>query len=187
MALPDTMLADELELRRWDCSFVGEMVDAVTFSLTALERWMPWAQAPPRADEMRMVFSKGRNDFDEGKAWNYGLFERSSGSLVGSAGLHREDDHECPEIGYWVRTDRTGRGFATCAARVLAETTFTCLADVERVKICVDRANLASASVPKKLGFHLARVESQPIEAKAHTGEVQVWILGRCDPIGASD
>jgi RimJ/RimL family protein N-acetyltransferase len=187
MALPDTIQAEELELRRWDCSFVGEMVDVVAFSLPELERWMPWAQGAPRADEMRMVFSKGRSDFEEGKAWNYGLFERMSGDLVGSAGLHREDDRACPEIGYWVRTDRTRRGFATCAARALAETAFMCLPDVEQVKICVDRANLASASVPKRLGFRLTREEAQPIEAKAHTGKVEVWILGRCDPVGVRD
>ena len=129
-----------------------------------------------------MVFFKGQNDFDEGKAWNYGLFERISGELVGPAGLHREDDRDCPEIGYWVRTDRTRRGYATQAASALTAAAFKCLPDVQQVKICVDQANTASAFVPRKLGCHLARKESQPIEAKSHTGTVEVWILQRFDP-----
>ena len=43
MALPDTIQAEGIELRRWDRTFVDEMVGAVLFSLPALERWMPWA------------------------------------------------------------------------------------------------------------------------------------------------
>jgi hypothetical protein len=70
MVLPDSIQCEGIELRWWDGTFVDEMVDAVLFSLPALERWMTWAQAPPRADELRMVFSKARSDFDEGKAWN---------------------------------------------------------------------------------------------------------------------
>ena len=187
MVLPDSIQAEGIELRWWDCTFVDEMVDAVLFSLPTLERWMPWAQAPPRADEMRMVFSKARSDLDEGKAWNYGLFERISGELVGSADLHREDDRVCPEIGYWVRTDRTRRGYATQAASALTAAAFKCLPDVQQVQICVDPANLASASVPRTLGYRLARKEAQPIEATSHTGAVEIWILRRFDQSAEAD
>jgi len=106
---------------------------------------------------------------------------------VGSAGLHREDDRDCPEIGYWVRTDRTRRGYATQAASALTAAAFKCLPDVQRVQICVDPANLASASVPRTLGYRLARKEAQPIEATSHTGAVEIWILRRFDQSAEAD
>jgi RimJ/RimL family protein N-acetyltransferase len=148
---------------------------------------MPWALTSLGANEMRMAFSKGRNDFDEGKAWNYGLFWRNSGQLVESAGLHGEDDRDCPEIGYSIRTDRTQKGWATESARALVETVFTYLLDVKWAKICVDQANVANAAVPRKLGSHLARVGVRAIEAKSLTGKVFVWLQRRFDAMVRAD
>jgi hypothetical protein len=63
----------------------------------------------------------------------------------------------------------------------------THLLDVERVKICVDQANVASAAVPRKLGTHLARVGVRAIEAKSQTGKVFVWLQRRFDPKARAD
>lgn len=179
--LPEMIQTNDLELRRWNDLFVEEMIEAILFSLPELVNWMPWAQTTPSREEMGSVFAKGRSDFDAGLAWNYGLFERMTGELVGSAGVHREDDRDCPEIGYWIRTDRIGRGYATQAARALTQAAFANLSDVGQLKICTDQANLVSAAVAQKIGCHLAGVEKQPIEAKSHTGTVCVWILRRSD------
>jgi len=181
MGLPETLTTEALDLRRWDNAFALEMVKAVNVSLAELRAWMPWAQGDTTVGDMRIIFSKSLVDFEQGKAWNYCLFEKSSGELVGSAGLHREEDPDCPEIGYWIRTDRTRRGYATQAARALAQAAFAFLGDVHRVKICVDQANTASAAVARKLGFHFLREEVQAIEATAHTGTVAVWVIGRDD------
>ncbi len=155
------------------------MLSAVTLSFADLELWMPWAQSVPSAQELRGVLSEGQTAFDGDREWNYALFERISGELVGSAGLHRDEDPDCPEIGYWVRSDRTGRGYATTAARTLAGAAFAYLADVGRVKIRMDQANLASAAVPPKLGFELFGEENREIAARGQTGQGFVWVLDR--------
>src|SRR5665213_712254 len=79
MVLRDTIQTNERELRRWDHAVVNEMVDAVVFSLPALEPWVPWALTSLGTNEMRTAFSKGPN---------YGLFWRNFGQLVESVGLH---------------------------------------------------------------------------------------------------
>jgi RimJ/RimL family protein N-acetyltransferase len=83
--------------------------------------------------------------------WGYFLIELHSGELVGGAGLHPTGPG-IAEIGYWVRSDRTGNGYATAAARALTEAAFQHLPDVLWVVIRMDQANVASASVPPKLG-----------------------------------
>ena len=65
--LRDTNQTNERELRRWDRAFVNEMVDAVVFSLPALEPWMPWALTSLGANEMRMASSKGGTILTRGK------------------------------------------------------------------------------------------------------------------------
>lgn len=158
---------------------VDEMLAAVRVSADELRRWMPWAQDAANRDATLTALRDGHDRFAANQEWNYALIEATSGELVGSAGLHRDEDPDCPEIGYWVRTDRTRRGYATEAARVLAEAAFRCLGGVQRVKIRMDQANVASAAVPSKLGFQLFAEESREIETPGHTGKGYVWILKR--------
>ena len=76
------------------------------------------------------------------------------------------------EIGYWVRSDRTGRGYATSAARILTDTGFDCCPDVDRIEIRCHPANLASAAVPPKLGYRLDT---------SGTGGDLIWAVTRAD------
>jgi RimJ/RimL family protein N-acetyltransferase/N-acetylglutamate synthase-like GNAT family acetyltransferase len=102
-------------------------------------------------------------DFAAGVWWGYGLFAREPAGgcgarVLGGAGVHRPRHPDQPpstrEIGYWLRTDATGRGYMTEAVGVLAD---AALADpgVLAVQIRVDPANAASARIPERLGFAL--------------------------------
>ncbi|MHB8517303.1 MAG: GNAT family N-acetyltransferase [Acidimicrobiales bacterium] len=177
--LPDRLSSGDVYLRRWRPAMAEELLDAVTSSHEELRFWMPWAQGAPSRDELAHVLSNGVELFDADKEWNYVLFENSSGDLVGAGGLHVVDDPNCPEIGYWIRSDRTGRGYATAAAKALADAAFRHLVDVHQVKIRMDKANVASAAVPPKLGFRLLKEEDRTIEAEGHTGRGYVWVLDR--------
>ena len=158
------------------------MLAAVEASFPELHRWMPWAATMPTADEMSTVLQEGEAAFDGDQEWSYVLIESDSGEVVGSAGLHRRGGPGTIEIGYWVRSDRTGQGYATAAARALADAAFTWLDDVERVEIRMDGANRASAAVPPKLGFRPLGGESRDLLAPAHSGGGLVWARDRPAP-----
>ncbi len=164
-------------MRRWDTAFVGELLIAIEESLPELELWMPWAQSAPSAEELFAVLAEGRADFDADHNWEYLLFD-GSGTVVGAAGLHLGDEHS-PEIGYWVRSRYTGRGYATTASRALVEAAFERLDDIDEVLIRMDMANVASAAIPPKLGFRLEGEEDREILAKGHTGRGYVWVIDR--------
>jgi len=159
--------------------FVDAMRVAIQESFPELQLWMLWAQAMPTGEDVRQVLAQGEDDFDADRNWDYTIFEERSGALVGGAGLHRTDDPSCFEIGYWVHTHRTRRGYATIATRTLVEAAFTYLRDASRLIIRMDAGNVASASVPPKLGFLLIRQEDREIVAKGHTGRGYVWALNR--------
>ena len=152
---------------------------AVAASFPELHRWMPWAATMPTAAEMSTVLRAGEAAFDADREWSYVLVEPDSEEVVGSAGLHRRSGPGTIEIGYWVRSDRTGRGYATTAAGALTDAAFTWIDHVEQVEIRMDRANRASAAVPPKLGFRLLGSESRELLAPAHSGGGLVWVLDR--------
>ena len=76
----------------------------------------------------------------------------------------------------------TRRGLATAASAALVQAAFG-LPGVDRVEIVHDELNVASAGVPRKLGF--TEVERRPLDqpAAAGTGVGVVWRLTRERPV----
>ncbi len=73
------------------------------------------------------------------------------GRLVGAIGMDLPGRDTAAEIGYWVRSDEWGNGYATEAVRTLVRFGFE--HGLHRVKIQVDVGNVASARVALRAGF----------------------------------
>jgi len=86
-----------------------------------------------------------------GVNWNYAIVTRT-GEVVGSTGLMTRMGPGVLEIGYWLHTGHAGRGYATAAARALADVGLV-QPGVESVLIRHDAANVASGRVAEKAGF----------------------------------
>ena len=174
MAPEEILVAEGLVLRRMRPSDAPRILAAVERSLPELRRFMPWAMQTPTLESVG-EYLKG--------AWappeNMGFGLVDAGAVVGAFGLHARRGPGILEIGYWVRSDCTGRGYATAGAGALTTAAFEHFAGVDRVEIRCDPANLASARVAEKLGYRLDRTETVDVEAAAQTGEQQVWAVDR--------
>ena len=175
--LPDVLPVGPLHLRRWSPAVAAAMLVAIEESFPELEQWMPWAQEVPTLEALSEVIRQGEIDFHADRSWEYALVDAHTDEVLGAAGLHRTEDPEKFEIGYWVRTSRTRRGVATSVARALVSAASDYLETARQIVIRMDQANLASASVPRKLGFTLDAPEDRDVTAKGHTGRGYVWIL----------
>jgi RimJ/RimL family protein N-acetyltransferase len=176
--LPEQLDGGEIELRRARPELSDAIYDATLASFDELHQWMTWANEVPTRAALAEFLNSAEALFDRNEDWNYALIEKSSGEVVGSSGLHFKGDPDSREIGYWVRSDRTRRGYATSAARALSEAAFRFLT-IDQVTIRMDRANLASASVPPKIGFRLLGEEERPLETPGHTGTGLIWVRDR--------
>jgi ribosomal-protein-serine acetyltransferase len=180
MALfPEQLDAGDIELRRNRLEMCDALCEASAASFEELHEWMPWAHDPPTRESVGEFLRQAETDFDEDRQWAYVLVEKSTGDVVGGSGVRINDnDRSCPEIGYWVRSDRAGRGYATHAAGALAEAAFLYLS-FDRVKIRMDLANAASAAVAQKVGCRLLDEEERPRVTPGHTGRGYIWVLDR--------
>ena len=176
-AFPDELRGERLRLCRKRLDDVDEVMDAIATSLPELRTWMSWAQTMPTRESMVTKALEDLAHFDTDESWSYWIRETEGNQLVGSAALRRGGDQEL-EIGYWVRTDRTGRGYATEAAAMLTSAAFASALDVATVTISMDRANAASAKVPEKLGFHRDEEYERDIETPGHSGAGIAWRIG---------
>jgi ribosomal-protein-serine acetyltransferase len=176
-ALPEVLTTGSVQLRCWSPSFAEVMLIAIEESFAELEQWMDWAQEVPTVGALQEVLRQGELDFHADRGWDFTIFHAESEAVMGGVGLHRTEDPNKFEIGYWVRTSQTCRGVATLAARTVISAASTCLDSARQIVIRMDQANLASASVAQKLGFTLHAQEDREIAAAGHTGRGYVWTL----------
>ena len=159
-----------LVLRRVSPVYAEAMAAAVAESLPELRLFMDWAQGDPSNPEESAEFlASGDREWDADRAYGYHVFLASTDELVGGCGLMRRRGPGAIEIGYWIRSDHTGRGLATEAAATLVEAAWA-LDDVHRIVIRHDAANPASGRVAEKLGFHEIDRIAVEITAEGESG-----------------
>jgi RimJ/RimL family protein N-acetyltransferase len=173
---PDAVLArGPATLRRWRADDLDAVFRAVTESLDHLRPWMPWAAGYTRDSAAEFLASSARN-WSDGTEYGYAIV--TEGTLAGSAGLMSRIGPGGLEIGYWVHRDWTRRGLATAASAALVEAAFR-LPGVDRVEIVHDELNVASAGIPRKLGFTEAGRRPLDLPPPGGSGTGVVWRLTR--------
>src|SRR5215468_765458 len=184
---PERLTAGPLVLRRVAPEDAGVIAAAVGTSLDHLRPWMPWA-TPEAADLRTQLVRVAEADelWETGTGFIYVMIARDSGpgagppgragirgdadgEFVGTIGMHRRAADGAVEIGYWIASAKTRRGYATAAARAITPVALE-LSSARRAEIHCDEANTASAAIPRRLGYRLDRVEAHEPEAPGERG-----------------
>lgn len=142
-----------LLVRCYNPSDAPLLAEAVTASVEHLRPWMPWAHAEPEPlEEKFQRLKRFRGLFDLGQDFIYGIFSPDDTKLLGGTGLHTRLGEGALEIGYWIHKDFINQGLTTESSAALIKVAFE-LIHVHRIEIHCDPENLASAAIPRKLGF----------------------------------
>ena len=164
-------------------SDAGQLAHAVGASLDQLRQWLSWAtEEAADVQAQRRRCREAEAHWADGCEYSYLLRPGQSEQVIGGFDLWRIGPGAV-EIGYWVHSGFTGRGYATACARVLTQAGLA-LSDVARAEIHTDEANALSAAIPRRLGYRLDRVDELPPEAPAHSGRLQIWVMERSRPGG---
>jgi len=145
--------SERLVIRCWHPKDAQMSKTAIDISREHLRVWMPWADASPDPlDAVLHRLRRCRAMFDLDKDFVYGVFDRDETQVLGGSGLHTRVGDNAREIGYWIHVDHINRGYATEVSAALTQVAFE-IDHLDRVEIHCSPLNLASASVPRKLGF----------------------------------
>ncbi|GII25362.1 putative acetyltransferase [Planosporangium mesophilum] len=163
----------KLVLKRWEPAWGDEAAKAVQESLPELQPFLPWAHDDYDVDTARSYTEMSASNWAEATEFNYAIFT-VVGELVGSIGLMTRMGAGALEIGYWIRSAHTGRGYATAAVIALTRVALA-LPGIDRVAIRHDLANAASGAVAAKAGFtEVERLHREP-KAPGESGVDVVW------------
>jgi RimJ/RimL family protein N-acetyltransferase len=159
--VPESFETPRLLLRPFGVADAPQLHEALVESIEALREhlwFLPWVAEPPTLASAEARCRRALADFLLRADLPYLAFERRSGRLVGSAGLHRTD-WALPktEVGYWMRTSEVGKGYATEAVRALTAWALEGLG-ATRVALVTDERNAGSRAVALRCGFRLEGV-----------------------------
>ena len=171
---PEGLELDGFHLRRPTPDDVQALHEAVKASITELHPWMPWATEPVEIARQREFIERSETGWASQTTYNYLIID-AGGALIGTIALMDRIGPGGLEIGYWLRSDATGRGVITRTAARLTDIALA-LPGVERVEIHCDATNVRSAAVPRRLGYRLDREEQAEATAPGESGLKQYWI-----------
>ncbi|MTE19274.1 GNAT family N-acetyltransferase [Streptomyces sp. TRM43335] len=119
-------------------------------------RWTTLPEPYERRHAQEFVLSLAPSGWREDTAYNFGVFTRDGGELVGSMGLVRitppGPEGRVAELGYWTARERRRHGYTAEAAGAVVDWAFDELG-VERLEWVAEVGNTGSRAVAERLGF----------------------------------
>ena len=168
--IPDRLETERL-LLRVPRAGDGELVYAsVRESIEELKRWMPWATDAYAATDAEEWCRRCAAQFGLREQIAFLLFDRQGVHLGNLSAFKLVWDVPKCEIGYWVRTSRTGQGYCGEAVRAVTRL-FVDEMKFSRIEIRTDDRNERSARVAERAGFQLEGVLRN--ECRDHQGELR--------------
>jgi len=130
----------------------GALYEAIRESIAEISRWAPWCGPDYSEADARSFLASRAEAWSKGTEYDFVILDAADGKLLGGCGLNQFNrGHRFADLGYWVRTSRTGRGLATAAVRLLARFGFEELG-LCRLEIVASVGNGASQRVAEKAG-----------------------------------
>jgi RimJ/RimL family protein N-acetyltransferase len=169
-----------LSIRCWSPADAPLIKEAIDNSLDHLRPWMPWAhQEPTPLPEVEDRLAMFRDKFLAGTDWIYGILDADERRVLGGTGLHPRIGSEGLEIGYWISAHAIGNGYATEASAALTRVGFE-IAGAKRIEIRCDPRNVASAAIPRRLGYrHVTTLEGHMTDHEGNPRDTMIWTLTR--------
>jgi RimJ/RimL family protein N-acetyltransferase len=156
--IPTSFETERLLIRAGTLADLDTTYSAAQESADELSEWMPWAHPSPLRESMEKYFSTSEDKWRTREMLDFQWIEKSSGELIGKGGFHHID-WMIPkfEIGYWLKTSSTRKGFCTEAVNGLVQFAKTEL-HAKRLEIRSQPANARSRAVAECCGFVLEGV-----------------------------
>lgn len=182
MVVPAGIHTERLYLRSWraeDATLLRPVLEANTAHLAD---WIPaHVSAPAPLPELSARLAGYAREFVDDRSWRYAIFSEDERELLGEISLFpRSSGGRVPvaeadrlEIGYWLRADVTGRGYATEAARAMLALAAR-ITGMSHVEIRCDARNARSAAVPRRLAFDLAVPDAS--SSASRQSDDMVWV-----------
>ncbi len=152
---------ERIYIRVYDVSDAPAVTNAINRSAAELRVWLPWVGEKISLKYEEEFLRQAVEQMRESRAFSFAVFLKHTDELIGGVGTHPIDwANFKTEIGYWMSTAHSGRGYAVEACVLLLEFLFSEL-KLHRVVASAAEGNTASLRVIEKIGFTFEAVQRE--------------------------
>lgn len=153
MAFDGLFTTARLVLRELEEDHAQQLFEAVDSSKECLQAWLDWSRGPYSLEDAARFIAFARAGNRDGSGLALGMFRKQGDRLVGCVGLSGIDrDRSMANLGYWIRTDESGKGYVREACEELLLRAHQDL-KIAKVEIAVHPDNVRSIRVAASLGL----------------------------------
>lgn len=167
----------KITLRPYGMKDIKPSWEAIQESIKEMSPWMPFANEYFTIADERKWVKQTFKGWKNGTEYAFAITDDKGNEIIGSCGLNNfglESLHA--NLGYWVRTTRTGNGTATAAVRLLAGWGFKTLG-LKRIEILVATGNARSQRVAEKAGATREGILRNRIQVHDKTSDAVMFSL----------
>ena len=143
--------SERLHLEAFHPDAAAEVLEVLQAEAPRLKRYMPFAVEVAPLETQVELFGEFRRRFAD-HDFTFFIRSRRTGRFLGGCGLHPRVGPLGSEVGYWLREDALGHGYATEAVKMLCQLAFE-QEKLDRVELRIEPDNTPSVAVAERLGF----------------------------------
>lgn len=133
---------------------MDELLAASRESSQEVYPWLEWCKPGYSLQDTEAWIRYQREMWSNNREFHFIVIDTDTRATLGGVGLnHLHPIDRFANLGYWMRTSQTGKGYATAAVRLVARFAFQETA-LLRLEIVINVANHASQRVAEKAGAH---------------------------------
>lgn len=152
MVQPVALQSDLIVLKRYAVEDAPQLFDAIIASVDRVSSWLPWCHPNYTLAETEAWLKTRPQRWDEGKEFGFTIRNHQN-IIVGGVGIGIGSSSWSGNLGYWLKTGRTGKGYATEATKLLAQFGIRQL-QLKRIEIVAAVENVASQGVAERAGAY---------------------------------
>jgi RimJ/RimL family protein N-acetyltransferase len=178
------LTSETLLLRAFRMDDAEAIHQAVRESLRELGQWLSWCHKDYAIQDTLQFLGSRAEAFAKDGEYAFAIIERASGRFVGATGINQVEKAALrANLGYWLRTSATKRGYATGAGKLVARWAFESQG-LERIEIVAATGNLASQKVALRMGATREGIARKRLRVHGVQHDALVFSLVRGDVPG---
>jgi len=155
--LPNRLDSERIFLRRHEERDAEQLFQLIHQNQSRLQEFLPWMELIEKLEDEINSIKSDRRKWARSELFNYGIFCKNNGLLIGSCGVHTLawEENRC-ELGYWIREASLGQGYISEAIQSLEKILFEI--GFKRIEIRCSSANERTQKVARQNQYVLDHV-----------------------------
>jgi ribosomal-protein-serine acetyltransferase len=172
-----TLTDGKITLRPYLKSDIQATFEAIRESIAEMSPWLPFAHQDYSIKDTHAWIKQRPGEWKRGISFEFIILDAKDAAIIGGCGLNGINQNRMvANLGYWIKTSRTGNGAAPAAVRLLAGWGFKTMR-LKRIEIVVATGNVRSQRVAEKAGATREGISRNRIQMRDKTCDAVMFSL----------